>query len=161
MLRSHILAQVLLVVVILQPVLVSAEQFTGKVVGISDGDTLSVLREGKAVKVRLHGVDTPEKAQAFGTQARKVTSDLAFQQTVTVAIRNTDRYGRLVGEVLLPDGRSLNQELVKAGMAWWYRQYAPHDTTLAQLEAEARTAKRGLWSDPVPVPPWEWRKQRR
>jgi micrococcal nuclease len=128
------------------------------VVGISDGDTISVLREGKAVKVRLHGVDTPEKAQAFGTQARKFTSDMAFQQTVTVAIRDTDRYGRLVGEVLLPDGRSLNQELVKAGMAWWYRQYAPHDTTLAQLEAEARTAKRGLWADAHPIPPWEWRQ---
>ena len=143
------------------PILVYAEQFTGKVVGISDGDTISVLREGKAVKVRLHGVDTPEKAQAFGTQAQKFTGELAFQQTVTVVIRDTDRYGRLVGEVLLPDGRSLNQELVKAGMAWWYRQYAPNDTTLAQLEAEARTAKRGLWADAHPVPPWEWRKGQR
>ena len=140
------------------PILVYAEQFTGKVVGISDGDTLSVLREGKAVKVRLHSVDTPEKAQAFGTQARKLTGDLVFQQTVTVVIRDTDRYGRLVGDVLLPDGRSLNQELVKAGMAWWYRQYAPNDTTLAQLEAEARTAKRGLWADATPVAPWEWRR---
>ena len=105
------------------------------------------------MKVRLHGVDTPEKAQAFGTQAQKLTGDLAFQQVVTVIIRDTDRYGRVVGEVLLPDGRSLNQELVKAGMAWWYRQYAPHDTTLAQLEAEAQTAKRGLWADTHPVPP--------
>ena len=143
------------------PILVYAEQFTGKVVGISDGDTISVLREGKAVKVRLHGVDTPEKTQAFGTQARKFTGDLVFQQTVTVVIRDTDRYGRLVGEVLLPDGRSLNQELVKAGMAWWYRPYAPNDTTLAQLEAEARTAKRGLWADAHPIPPWEWRKGQR
>jgi micrococcal nuclease len=145
----------------LAPLLDAAEQFTGKVVGISDGDTLSVLREGKAVKVRLHGVDTPEKAQAFGTQARKLTGDLVFQQTVTIIIRDTDRYGRVVGEVLLPDGRSLNQELVKAGMAWWYRQYTPHDTTLAQLEAEARAAKRGLWADAHPVPPWQWRKGER
>jgi endonuclease YncB( thermonuclease family) len=139
----------------------TAEQFTGKVVGIADGDTISVLREGKAVKVRLHGVDTPERAQAFGTQARKLTGDLAFQQVVTVVIRDTDRYSRVVGEVLLPDGRSLNQELVRAGMAWWYRQYAPNDTTLAQLEAEARTAKSGLWADAHPVPPWEWRKGQR
>ena len=117
-----------------------------------------MLREGKAVKVRLHGVDTPEKAQAFGTQAQKFTGELVFQQTVTVVIRDTDRYGRVVGEVLLPDGRSLNQELVKAGMAWWYRPYAPDDTTLAQLEAEARTAKRGLWADAHPVPPWQWRQ---
>src|SRR4029453_15195307 len=97
---------------LLAPLGASAEQFTGKVVGISDGDTISVLREGKAVKVRLHGVDTPEKAQAFGTQARKFTSDMVFQQTVTVMVQDTDRYGRLVGDVLLPDSRSLNQELV-------------------------------------------------
>jgi micrococcal nuclease len=77
---------------VLAPWGASAEQFTGKVVGISDGDTISVLREGKAVKVRLHGVDTPEKAQAFGTQARKFTSDMVFQQTVTVIVQNTDRY---------------------------------------------------------------------
>jgi endonuclease YncB( thermonuclease family) len=87
---------------VLAPWGASAEQFTGKVVGISDGDTISVLREGKAVKVRLHGVDTPEKAQAFGTQARKFTSDMVFQQTVTVIVQATDRYGRLVGDVLLP-----------------------------------------------------------
>jgi len=145
----------------LAPLGASAEQFTGKVVGISDGDTVSVLREGKAVKVRLHGVDTPEKAQAFGTQARKFTSDAAFQQTVTVVVQTTDRYGRLVGDILLPDGRSLNQELVKAGMAWWYRPYAPNDIMLAQLEAEARAARRGLWADAHPIPPWEWRKGQR
>jgi endonuclease YncB( thermonuclease family) len=142
----------------LAPLSASGEQFTGKVVGISDGDTISVLREGKAVKVRLYGIDSPEKAQAFGTQARKFTSDLVFQRDVTVVVHTTDRYGRLVGEVLLPDGRSLNQELVRAGLAWWYRPYAPNDPTLAQLEAEARTAKRGLWADAQPVPPWQWRK---
>ncbi len=63
-----------------------------------------------------------------------------------------------MGEVLLPDGRSLNHELVKAGFAWWYRKYAPEDDTLKQLEEEARQAKRGLWVDPHAVPPWEWRK---
>jgi endonuclease YncB( thermonuclease family) len=146
---------------LLAPLHASTEQFTGKVVGIADGDTVNVLREGKAVKVRLHGVDTPERAQAFGTQAQKLTGELVFQQVVTVVIRDTDRYGRLVGEVLLPDGRSLNQELVKAGMAWWYRPYAPNDTTLALLEADARAAKRGLWADAHPVPPWEWRKGER
>jgi len=111
------------------------------------------------VKIRLYGVDAPEKAQAFGTQARKLTGDLVFQRDVTVVVRATDRYDRLEGEVLLPDGRSLGHELVRAGLAWWYRQYAPHDTTLAQLEAEARTAKRGLWADVRPVPPWQWRKE--
>ena len=84
------------------PIVVHAEQFTGRVVGIADGDTISVLREGKAVKVRLHGVDTPEKAQAYGTQARKLTSDMAFQQVVAVVIRATDRYGRLVVSTIRP-----------------------------------------------------------
>ena len=88
-------AYVLGVLWILVPLLAFADQFTGKVMGILDGDTIRVLRGGKAVKVRLHGVDTPEKAQAFGTQARQFTGDLVFQQTVTVAIRSTDRYGRL------------------------------------------------------------------
>jgi micrococcal nuclease len=155
------LASVVFVLWLLVPLLVYADQFTGKVVGISDGDTISVLREGKAVKVRLHGVDTPEKVQAFGTKARQFTGDLVFQRDVTVDVRATDRYARLVGEMLLPDGRSLTQELVRAGLAWWYRQYAPHDTTLAQLEAEARTARRGLWADAHPVPPWQWRKGKR
>jgi micrococcal nuclease len=129
--------------------------------GHQRGDTLSVLRKGKAVKVRLHGMDTPERKQAFGTRARQFTSDLAFHQVVTVVVHNTDRYGRLVGEVLLPDGGSLNQELVRAGLAWWSRQYAPHDTMLQQLEEEARKEQRGLWSDPHAVAPWEYRKQGR
>jgi endonuclease YncB( thermonuclease family) len=120
-----------------------------------------VLRDGKAAKVRLYGIDTPERKQAFGTRARQVASELAFRQTVTVRVRDVDRYGRLVAEVLLPDGRSLNHELVRAGLAWWYRQYARNDTALAQLEAEARAAKRGLWSDPQPLAPWTWRKERR
>ena len=155
---GHGVCGVVWLFLVLLPALGHAEPFTGTVVGISDGDTLNVLRAGKAVKVRLHGVDTPEKAQAFGTRAHQFTSALAFGTEVTVVVRDTDRYGRLVGEVLLPDGRSLNQELVKAGMAWWYKHYAPNDTTLAQLEADARAAQRGLWAEAHPVPPWAWRR---
>ena len=161
--RGHGIGGVVWLLLILLPALGHAEQFTGKVVGISDGDTLNVLREGKAVKVRLHGIDTPERAQAFGTRAQQFTSELAFGNEVTVVVRDTDRYGRVVGEVRLPepDGRNLNQELVKAGMAWWYKQYAPNDTTLAQLEADARAAQRGLWAEAHPVPPWAWRRGER
>jgi len=159
--RGGLCAALVVLWCMLAPLLVAAESFTGAVVGLSDGDTLSVLREGKAVKVRLYGVDAPEKAQAFGTRAQQFSSALVFQQTVTVRVQETDRYGRLVGEVLLPDGRSLGHELVRAGLAWWYRQYAPKDTVLAQLEAEARQAKRGLWADAQPVPPWDWRKAKR
>ena len=120
-----------------------------------------MLREGKAVKVRLYGADAPKRKQAFGTRARQRAGELAFNQVATVRVRDKDHYGRPVAEILLPDGRSLSQELVKEGLAWWYRQYAPRDTMLQQLEEDARIARRGLWSDPHPVPPWEWRKQRR
>jgi micrococcal nuclease len=157
--RLHVTYGVVWLLLMAMPVLAHTEQFTGKVVGISDGDTISVLREGKAVKVRLYGIDAPEKAQAFGTKARQVTANLVFQKEVTIVVHATDRYGRIVGQVLLPDGRDLSQELVKEGMAWWYKPYAAKDTTLAQLEAEARAAQRGLWADAHPIPPWAWRKE--
>jgi endonuclease YncB( thermonuclease family) len=135
--------------------------FSGKVVGVSDGDTITVLRERTPVKVRLYGIDCPESGQDFGSRAKLFTSELVFGKVVTVIPHDTDRYGRTVADVVLPDGRSLNQELVKAGLAWWYRKYAPNIGTLSQLEREARDAQRGLWSQPNPVPPWEWRDQKR
>jgi micrococcal nuclease len=145
----------------LLPLLAEAEQFTGKVVGISTGDTLSVLRNDRVVRVRLYGVACPERRQAFGTQARQFTRDVAFRQTVavvvdTVAMGAPDRRGRLIAAVQLPDGRDLSQALVQAGYAWHDTRYAPHDKRLAQLQAEAQAAQRGLWADVNPVPPWEW-----
>jgi len=95
----------------------SAEQCTGKVVGMSDGDTISVLSEEQAVTVWLYGGVAPEKAQAFGTHARRFSGDLVLQRDVTVVVHMTDRYSRLVGEVLLPDSGSLGHELVRAGLA--------------------------------------------
>jgi endonuclease YncB( thermonuclease family) len=113
---------------------------------------------GQAVRVRLSGIDCPEKRQAFGYRAKRITSDLAFGQLVTVYAHGHDRDGRTLADVVLSDGnRSLNQELVRMGAVWWLRRYAPHDKVLADLEAEARAAKRGLWADPHPVPPWEYR----
>ena len=140
---------------------VEGNTFKGKVVGVSDGDTISVMRDGRAVKVRLHGIDCPEKKQPFGTRAKRFTSEMAFGMEVEVRVQTTDRYGRLVGEVILPDGLSLNKQLVYVGLAWWYRKYAPNDHTLKALEAGAREAKRGLWADKNPIPPWEWRKRER
>ena len=134
-----------------------AEQFVGKVVAITDGDTLKVLRSGAEVRVRLHGMDTPERRQPFASRVRQFVGDLAFGKTVTIIVRDHDRYRRLVVEVILPDGRSLNHEIVRSGLAWWYRRYAPADKTLERLENEARRARRGLWSDRSPVAPWEWR----
>jgi endonuclease YncB( thermonuclease family) len=80
------------------------QSFTGKVVGVSDGDTISVMWEGRAVKVRLHGIDCPEKGQPYGTKAKQYTSEMAFGKEVTVQVKDTDRYGRIVSEVILPDG---------------------------------------------------------
>ncbi len=133
-----------------------AADFTCRVVGVADGDTITVLHSGKAERIRLHGIDCPEKRQAFGKRAKQFTSSLVFAKTVTVQALDRDRYGRTVGEVLLPDGRSLNHELVRAGLAWMYRRYT-NDQSLSDLEEEARVARRGLWADAEPVPPWKWR----
>jgi endonuclease YncB( thermonuclease family) len=138
-----------------------ADSFSGTVAGISDGDTIRVMRDGKAERVRLWGIDCPEGHQAFGARAKQFTSDLAFGKEVTVQIKDVDRYKRLVGEVILPDGRNLNRELVAAGLAWWYRQYARSDRELERLEGAARAAKRGLWTEQNAVAPWEFRKMPR
>jgi micrococcal nuclease len=121
-------------------------QFTGQVVGIIDGDTIDVLHNGQAERIRLSGIDCPEKKQPFGTKEKQFTSGLIFGKQVTVKPLKKDRHGRTVAEVLLPDGTDVSHELVKAGFAWWYKQYAPHDETLAQLEGEAREQKRGICS---------------
>jgi endonuclease YncB( thermonuclease family) len=131
------------------------------VVGIRTGDTLSVLRNGRAVQVRLYGVACPERSQAFSTQARQFTRDIAFRQTVAVvvdavAMDATDRRGQLIAAVQLPNGLDLSQVLVQAGYAWHDTRSAPYDKRLAQLQAEAQAAQRGLWAEANPVPPWDW-----
>ena len=142
------------------PVLAGAETLSGKVVKVVDGDTIDVLQDRTTVRIRLNGIDAPEKGQAFGNRAKQFVLDVAAQQTVTVEITDVDRYGRSVGDVYLPDGRNLNREIVAAGYAWWYRKYS-NDQTLGRLEEEARRDRRGLWRDKNPVPPWEWRKLKR
>ena len=134
----------------------SAEEFTGRVVSVTDGDTIKVLHANHSETVRLLGVDAPEKRQAYGDRARRFTADLVFDRTVTVRTSGRDRNGRLLGEVVLPDGRSLNQELVRAGYAWWFRMYS-RDGRLARLEEEARQDRRGLWADAAPQAPWDYR----
>ena len=139
---------------------VCAADFTGRVVSVSDGDTITVIHYGGGERIRLNGIDCPEKGQPFGNTARRFTSALVFGKEVTVQAKNTDQYGRTVADVILSDGRSLNRELVVAGLAWWYRKYSK-DESLGQLEKEARAARRGLWADPEPDPPWKWRKRRK
>jgi micrococcal nuclease len=136
-----------------------AEDFSGEVVVVVDGDTIDVMHGEEAERIRLNGIDCPEKDQCFGECAKQFTSDLALGKEVTVRAMGHDRHGQPIGDVILPDGLNLNQELVQAGMAWWFRRYS-NDSTLEQLEEEAKAAKRGLWADCNPIPPWDFRPKR-
>ena len=135
-----------------------ASTFSGKVVGVTDGDTITVLQDKTPVKIRLYGIDCPESHQDFGAKAKNATSSLTFGKFVSVEAVDRDRYGRTIGIVTLPGNVNLNQELVKQGMAWWYREYAATSKELPRLEEQARTAKVGLWSQINPTPPWDFRK---
>lgn len=157
---GHLLRLVCLAFVIL-PGLCLAEEFTGRVVGVTDGDTITVLHNGIGQKIRLNGIDCPEKRQAFGQRAKQFTSDLVFRREVMIVEHGRDKYGRTIGDVKLADGTFVNRELVRGGLAWWYRKYTPGDQDLERLESEARKAKRGLWIEPAPVPPWEFRHRQK
>lgn len=157
---TRIVFRVALLLSLLVPELAIAADFAGKVVSVLDGDMIEVFHNSIPERVRLNGIDCPEKSQPFGKAARKFTSSLVFGNQVTVQVIGRDQYGRTIGEVTLGDGRSLNRELIRAGFAWWYRKYSK-DFSLGDLEDEARMAKRGLWADPNPIPPWEWRKRHR
>ena len=150
--------------IILLLALPSAEtyaSFTGSVVSVLDGDTIEVLHDQHPERVRLYGIDCPEKGQAYGNKAKQATSALVFGKDVSLQTHGKDRYGRTIADVFLPDGTHVNHELVKAGWCWWYRKYAPKDIELKTLEEQARQSKKGLWGEHAPVPPWEWRRDAR
>ena len=132
---------------------------TGKVVRIADGDTVTVLQNNQEYKIRLYGIDTPEKGQDFGTKAKEFTSGLVFKREVKVIQKDVDRYGRIVGIIYVGD-TCINQEIIKAGFAWVYRQYCKDGfcRDWITLETNARTNQIGLWGHPDPVPPWEYRR---
>ena len=139
---------------------IDADTFTGKVIAVKDGDSIVVLRNQEQIEIRLLDIDCPELAQAFGRQAKKQTSDLCFGKSVTVKANGKDRYDRTLAHVILPSGKELNRELVKSGLAWWYRKYSD-DESLGKLEADAKKSKRGLWTAQKPVAPWDWRAAKR
>lgn len=149
----------LLLLTILAPSFVLANTFTGKCIGVSDGDTISVMKEGRAVKIHLEGIGCPELHQDFGNRAKQFTSSLVFGKDVQVNELSRDRYGRMVAKVYVGN-LDVCLELVKAGLAWHFKRYSS-DPVLAAAEIEARAAKKGLWSMRSPVPPWEWRKEHR
>lgn len=141
----------------------AAETLTGRVVSVTDGDTLTILTpQQKQVRIRLFGIDAPEKDQLWSQQARRFLSDGVFGRQVRVEVRGTDRYGRALGVVYArtPAGNVLdtNESIVEAGLAWAYVRYSKD---YVPQEQRARKDQFGIWKDAKPVPPWEWRDQRR
>lgn len=138
----------------------------GQVVGITDGDTITVLDiEQRQRQVRLMGIDAPEKRQAFGQRSKQSLSELVYGRPVTVETKKKDRYGRDIGKILL-DGQDVNLEQVRRGMAWHYKAYQREQSAVdrhayADAEEAARKARIGLWRDAEPVPPWEFRHRPR
>lgn len=138
-----------------------SQTLTGKVVGITDGDTFKLLTaDSTLVKVRLANIDCPEKKQPYATKAKEFTANAIFGKTVTISILKTDRYKRYISNVTYNDTMSLCHDLVSAGLAWHFVRYS-NDDTLQQLEDRARVKKRGLWQDPYPVAPWDWRTSKK
>lgn len=138
----------------------------GRVVAVADGDTVTVLDADQTThRIRLQGIDAPESRQAFGQRARQYLAALVHHQEVVVAIDKIDRFGRVVG-VIYRDGEDINLRMVQAGMAWHYRQYAREQTpeqrrAYAAAEQQARQEQRGLWADPNPMAPWDFRRAQR
>ncbi len=158
---QHLTIQLLLLFILTATPALS-QVITGKVVSIADGDTITVLDSSKTQhKIRLYGIDTPEKGQAFGNSAKKYTASLTAGKTVKVIAYDIDRYGRTVGVVMV-NGTNVNQSLLEAGYAWQYRKYCKESfcDNWLQLESNARVSMRGLWADD-PVAPWDWRKDKR
>lgn len=132
-------------------------EFTGKVVAVKDGDTVEVMNDSAAVRVRLAHIDCPESGQPFGKAAKQLTSDLCFgRQARVVQQDRPDRYGRMIGVVHVGD-TCVNMALVEAGMAWHFVKYS-QDTLYSRAERTARSRGIGLWGDPGAIAPWEWRR---
>jgi len=144
------------VIILFFPFYLSA-QVNCRVVGIIDGDTFTALCEDTVqIKVRLASIDCPEKGQPFSSVCKKYLSDLIFAKTVLINKSGLDRYGRIIANVYI-DSIFVNEKMIEVGLAWHFVRY-DNSRRLAELENQARKEKRGLWIDPNPTPPWEWRK---
>lgn len=147
-------------IIVVQCLAFAAEhgELVGNVVGVHDGDTLTLLVDRTQYKIRLDGIDAPELGQDFGTRSKQALSKACFGKTVKVETHGQDRYGRTLGEVFTDE--SVNRRLVQDGMAWHYVRYSDSEE-LAAAEKAAREAKAGLWADPAAVPPWEFRAKKK
>lgn len=153
----------LLTFVALLPLSVFAD-INGRVVSISDGDTVTILdKSNTQYKIRLAGIDAPEKKQPFGQRSKQSLSDCAYNKLALIEGNKTDRYGRLIGKVIV-DGIDCNLNQINLGLAWHYKKYmqeqSPDDRLLySQAEIEARNKNLGLWGDKNPIAPWDWRRK--
>ena len=142
----------------------ASKMLQGKVVSVADGDTITVLDAEKIqYKIRLQGIDAPEKAQAFGAKSKQALYEMVHGKTVQVSFEKSDKYGRILGKVLL-DGQDICHEQIKAGLAWHYKKYQNQQPLVdrdaySASETAAKNEKLGLWSDPRPVAPWDFRKR--
>jgi micrococcal nuclease len=137
--------------------LISADSLTGKVVKVTDGDTITVLVEQRQVKVRLSEIDAPEIKQDFGRKSKNALAGLVFGKEVRVIAHGNDRYGRTIGDVFVGQ-TNVNEKLVEEGWAWNFLKYSKSQR-LADLEKGARDAKRGLWAGTTPIAPWDYRAE--
>lgn len=152
-------ARVLLLSLALACLPAQGETLQGKVVSVSDGDTLTILVERKQIRVRLSEIDAPEMKQAYGRRSRESLGELCGRHAAVVRTAGKDRFGRMVGRVQC-GGVDANAEQVRRGMAWVFDRYVT-DRSLYALQDGARVARLGLWSDATPTAPWDWRAQRR
>lgn len=141
-----------------------AEMLNGRVVGVVDGDTVDIVTpSNEQVRIRVMGIDAPEKAQAFGQRSKQKMSDFVYGKDAQVEFTKRDRYGRIVGKVIV-NGRDAGLGLIDAGLAWHYKKYAfeqPYGDrdTYASAENIARNSRIGLWADAEPIAPWDWRRR--
>ena len=135
------------------------QELKGRIIEVYDGDTATLLTQDNVkYRVRFFGIDAPEAAQKSGTDSRDALREKILGKEVVVQVAAADRYGRAVGKVLL-GGRYINREMVEEGLAWYYHDYAAGEYDLAEAENSARGRRLGLWKDPSPQPPWEWRRE--
>ncbi len=139
----------------------NANSTSGKVIAIIDGDTYDILLDGnKTVRIRMEGIDAPEKGMPFYRVAKKYLGELCFEKNVRLEIHDTDSRGRKIAFTYLDDGTEISHEMIKAGLAWHFTKYNK-DEDLATLEVQARESKLGLWTDESPMPPWDNRSLHR
>lgn len=142
-----------------QPVPVSVEQegrWLYPVTRLSDGDSFVVNAGALPTSVRLFGVDAPEQGQAYGAEAKRALAEMIDGKRIAIRMVDRDRYGRVVAIVETEDGRNVNQELVRQGAAWHFTKY-DDSPELARLQQQAQSERRGLWAQPNPEPPWDYR----